>query len=30
MIVGVVMAAVLLRTRDLSRIDASQPVMVGA
>ena len=30
MIVGVVMAAVLLRTRDLARIDATQPVMVGA
>ena len=30
MIVGVVLAAVLLRTRDLSRIDATQPVMVGA
>jgi predicted MFS family arabinose efflux permease len=30
MIVGVVLAAVLLRTRDLARIDATQPVMVGA
>ena len=30
MIVGVVIAAVLLRTRDLARIDATQPVMVGA
>ena len=30
MIAGVVMAAVLLRTRDLARIDATQPVMVGA
>jgi EmrB/QacA subfamily drug resistance transporter len=30
MIAGVVLAAVLLRTRDLSRIDATQPVMVGA
>jgi EmrB/QacA subfamily drug resistance transporter len=27
---GVVIIAVLLRTRDLARIDASQPVMVGA
>jgi hypothetical protein len=25
-----VLAAVLLRTRDLARIDATQPVMVGA
>ena len=30
MIAGVVLAAVLLRTRDLARIDATQPVMVGA
>jgi hypothetical protein len=30
MLAGVVLAAVLLRTRDLSRIDATQPVMVGA
>jgi hypothetical protein len=30
MVVGVVLAAVLLRTRDLARIDATQPVMVGA
>ena len=30
MIAGVVIAAVLLRTRDLARIDATQPVMVGA
>jgi len=29
-IAGVVLAAVLLRTRDLARIDATQPVMVGA
>jgi EmrB/QacA subfamily drug resistance transporter len=30
MIAGVVLAAALLRTRDLARIDATQPVMVGA
>jgi EmrB/QacA subfamily drug resistance transporter len=30
MIAGAVLAAVLLRTRDLARIDATQPVMVGA
>ena len=29
-IAGVVLAAVLLRRRDLARIDATQPVMVGA
>jgi EmrB/QacA subfamily drug resistance transporter len=30
MIAGVVLVAVLLRRRDLARIDATQPVMVGA
>ena len=30
MVAGVVLAAVLLRRRDLARIDATQPVMVGA
>ena len=30
MVVGVVLVAVLLRRRDLERIDTSQPVMAGA
>jgi hypothetical protein len=30
MVAGVLMAALLLRRRDLARIDATQPVMVGA
>jgi uncharacterized membrane protein YedE/YeeE len=30
MIAGVVLTAILLRRRDLARIDATQPVMVGA
>jgi EmrB/QacA subfamily drug resistance transporter len=30
MVAGVILAAVLLRRRDLARIDATQPVMVGA
>jgi predicted MFS family arabinose efflux permease len=30
MVVGVIMVAVLLRRRDLARIDTSQPVMAGA
>jgi EmrB/QacA subfamily drug resistance transporter len=30
MVAGIVLVAVLLRRRDLARIDASQPVMVGA
>jgi hypothetical protein len=30
MVVGVILVTVLLRRRDLARIDTSQPVMAGA
>jgi hypothetical protein len=30
MVVGVVLIAILLRPRDLARIDTTQPVMAGA